>query len=366
MTRLSFLPAFCILLSSQVNADVPTVATDIAPVHGLVSRVMDGVGEPELLIPPTQSPHDFALRPSQATSLANADLMIWISPELTPPLARSVESIGEDVDKLTLLEVPGIELLDFREDFEGGHDDHEEHGDHDDHDEHEEHADGDKHDDHDDHEEHADGDKHDDHDDHEEHADGDKHDDHDDHEEHADGDKHDDHGHAHGDDDPHAWMEPGIAVVWVDAIAEALSELDPENAALYSANAQAAQAEITEAAQGSADGEAARVVVFHDAYQYLEGWAGLTVVGAFLDAEAADPSAARLVELQELFEDGDISCTIRAPQFPDDLMRNLIGTTDIPSVIVDPLGADIPLGPQFYVAHMNAIRSSLGPCYAAN
>jgi hypothetical protein len=69
----------------------PRVAASIPPVHSLVAGVMDGVGEPTLLVPPTASAHSFALRPSEARALAQADLVFWIGPAyetfLEKPLA---------------------------------------------------------------------------------------------------------------------------------------------------------------------------------------------------------------------------------------------------------------------------------------
>lgn len=50
-----------------------------------------------------------------------------------------------------------------------------------------------------------------------------------------------------GKPNPHAWMSLESAVVYVDNIRDALSEHDPENAATYSANAEAYKAEITQA-----------------------------------------------------------------------------------------------------------------------
>ena len=57
------------LMSTSVMADVPNVAADIAPVHSLVSRVMEGVGAPKLVIKSGASPHDYRLRPSEACLL---------------------------------------------------------------------------------------------------------------------------------------------------------------------------------------------------------------------------------------------------------------------------------------------------------
>ena len=77
-------------------AEVPKVVTDIHPVHALVAQVMGDLGTPDLLLERGASEHDFQLRPSQAASLADADLVVWIGPELTPWLNRALDGIGEN------------------------------------------------------------------------------------------------------------------------------------------------------------------------------------------------------------------------------------------------------------------------------
>ena len=52
------------LMGGTALADVPNVAVDIAPVHSLVARVMEGVGTPHLIVQPGASPHEYNLRPS--------------------------------------------------------------------------------------------------------------------------------------------------------------------------------------------------------------------------------------------------------------------------------------------------------------
>jgi hypothetical protein len=60
-----------------------------------------------------------------------------------------------------------------------------------------------------------------------------------DHEEHADEDHADeDHGHEHGGDDPHTWFSVHAVEQWVENVEHVLSELDPENAETYAANAE--------------------------------------------------------------------------------------------------------------------------------
>ena len=88
----------------------PRVAADIAPVHAIVARVMAGVGEPHLVIPPGASPHGYALRPSEARALQDADLVVWVGPVLTPWLADPIETLADpDAARLALQDVAGID-----------------------------------------------------------------------------------------------------------------------------------------------------------------------------------------------------------------------------------------------------------------
>ena len=45
------------LMGGAAYADTPQVAVDIAPVHSLVARVMDGVGTPDLIIQSNSRAH---------------------------------------------------------------------------------------------------------------------------------------------------------------------------------------------------------------------------------------------------------------------------------------------------------------------
>ncbi|WP_297619729.1 zinc ABC transporter substrate-binding protein, partial [uncultured Roseicyclus sp.] len=112
LTSLTALP---LVLAAPALADVPRVAVDIAPVHALVAQVMSGVGVPDLVLPPTASPHAHALRPSEAAALQGADLVVWVGPELTPWLADPLGALAPNAARLGLLEVEGIRRLGFRD-----------------------------------------------------------------------------------------------------------------------------------------------------------------------------------------------------------------------------------------------------------
>lgn len=373
-----------ILAAGTAYADAPNVATDIAPVHSLVSMVMDGVGTPDLIMPVGASPHSYSMRPSEARSLEQADVVFWVGEDLTPWLEGPMDTLAADAIKLELLTAHGVELLDFREDaifgdHEDHHDDHDDHG-HDDHKD--EHAEHDNHDHDEKHEEHGHEDKHDDHDhaekhddhdhdkEHDDHGHEEKHADHDDHhddhkDEHAGHDDHGHEGHNHGEHDPHAWLDPHIAETWLGEIAEVLAEADPANAATYEANAEKYAAELDELAHELEEKLEAvhekEFVVFHDAYQYFEEAFNLHSAGALQLGDASTPSAARLAELKAEIEEHDIACVFAEPQFNPNIIQ-AVAAQDIKVGELDPLGFGLDTGIGFYPALLNKLADSAIDC----
>ncbi len=98
---------------AALRAEVPQVVTDIAPVHSLVAGVMGDLGSPELLLAAGADPHAFQLRPSQARALEQAELVVWIGPELTPWLERPLGGQEAEGRELRLLANPATALRSF-------------------------------------------------------------------------------------------------------------------------------------------------------------------------------------------------------------------------------------------------------------
>jgi len=334
-------------MATTARAEVPSVAVDIAPVHSIVSAVMGTLGTPSLIVPPGASPHGYSLRPSEARTLDGADLVVWVGPGLTPWLERPLDTLASQSVKLPLLDAPNITLLEVREgatfaghdhggayahghDAEHGHDDdHEDHA----HDEtHAEHA----------HDEHA----------HDDHA----HDDHG-HDDHAG------HDHAHGSVDPHAWLDPQNAGIWATAIAGALSDLDPENAEQYVANAQNFSTEMqileAEIAAQLAPVSGRPFVVFHDAYQYFERRFGVEAAGAVASVDGDAPSPARVATLRDEVAELGAVCALTEPQFNPGILTAL-DATNVGEV--DPLGIRHDLGPDHYASVLRAMAETLVEC----
>ena len=335
--------AFSAATPSAAVAEVPRVVTDIAPVHSLVAQVMAGVGVPDLLIDQATSPHHFALRPSQARALQEADLVIWIGAGLSPALSGAIADLAGEGKEMALLSVPQTDLLPIREDvrFEAHrHDDHDDHG-HDDqgHDDHDDHG-------HDDH-------GHDDHG-HDDHG-------HDDNEDEG----HEDHAHD-GAIDPHAWLDPDNAALWLTAIAEELAAADPDHAQTYLRNAENAARQVEHLAdQIEADFAATpppAFIVFHDAYQYFEDAFDISAQGAISLSDASAPSAARLTEIRTIVAEQGVECLFAEPQFDPDILSAVADAAPVSIAVIDPYGGHIHTGVDFYPALLRDLATGISGC----
>ena len=369
--RFSSTALVTVFAAGAAFGDVPDVVADIAPVHSLVARVMDGVGSPELILPQEASPHGFALRPSQASALQNAELVFWVGEGLTPWLGEALDTLAPDATAVELMEVEDTFLLPIRvgatfeaHDHDDHKDDHDAHEDHDDHDEHDEHGhDEDGHDDHD-HEEHGHGEEG-----HEEdgHADHDDHADHDAHEEdHADAHGGDHEGHDHSGMDPHAWLDPLNAANWARAIAEELAQADPENASTYRANADELVAELgsltADLNAAISANPPAGFVVFHDAYQYFETRFGFAPLGAISVPDASAPSAGRVAEVRARITELGGTCVFAEPQFDPRIVATVTEGTEAGTAVIDPLGSTLDLGPALYPQLIRNMAQSFQSC----
>ena len=340
--KLAFILPILSLLSifSMAKADIKVV-TSIKPIHSLASYLMDGVGKPDLIVDGYASPHGFAMKPSHAKMLQNADLIFWVGEDLENFLEKPLKSIAKKAEKIELMEIKGLTKLEFRERniFEG----HDDHG----HDEHKEH--GHKEDKHDDHKEH--GHKEDKHDDHKEHG----------HKE----DKHDDHqGHAHGEHDPHIWLDPMNAKVILNEMVEHLIENDPKNESKYKSNLKKALKDIDKLNKDVKKelSKSTASIVFHDAYQYFEKRYVVNILGAFTVNTDVMPGAEQLAEIREIIEHDKVTCVFSEPQFNPDIIKAVAKDMNIKTGVVDPLGATLNPSKDLYFNLIRNMSASFKGC----
>ena len=310
---LSFLTLF-----SQAYAEIKVVAS-IKPIHSLASYLMDGVKKPDLIVDGYASPHGFAMKPSDAKMLQEADLIFWVGEDIESFLVKPLGSIAKKAEKIELMEIRGINKLKFRERniFEG-HDDHEH-----------------------------------------------KEDDHDDHAKKEDG--HDDHGHeghAHGEFDPHIWLDPLNAKKILKEMAKHLIENDQANESIYKENLKKANKDLDKLVKQvkSELNKDFKSIVFHDAYQYFEKRFEVNVLGAFTVNTDVLPGAEQLSEIREIIEHEKVTCVFSEPQFNPNIINAVAKDTNIKTGVLDPLGATLNPGKGLYFDLISNMAKSFKGC----
>ncbi len=90
--------SFILLLTikSVVAQSAPSVVVSIKPIHSIVTALMSGITEPQLLLKSSNSAHTFHLKPSQVQMLADADLVIIISEDFESGLRKAIKNIEDD------------------------------------------------------------------------------------------------------------------------------------------------------------------------------------------------------------------------------------------------------------------------------
>lgn len=312
LTRILFLSLLFSLTSRAADIG-PGVVVSIEPLHSLVTAVMQGRGQPVLLLKGGISPHDYSLKPSDMRALSEAKVVFWVGPALETFLRKPLENIS--ARRVALMQAPGVAVLPLRE---GGiWESHEEH-------EYEE-------------------------------AESD----------HA----------AEGLDrvvheDAHIWLDPHNAIAMVRQIEAVLAELDSGHKDVYQANAdrliQRLQI-LDEELRAELDPIKHRpFIVFHDAYQYFEHRYGLQAAGSITVNPEQRPGTRRLQEIRRRIADDRVVCVFREPQFRPALVDMLIENTSARTGVLDPIGADLSAGPEAYFQLLKALADELHDCLIEN
>lgn len=277
----------------------PKVVASILPLHSLVAGVMDGVGEPELLLKGVNSEHSSSYSPQQISDLAHADLVFIISDNLEVKLGEisGSEAVnGKEFVKLNLL--PGIIThkiriggqweVDSDEPAAAGNAD----------------------------------------------------------------------PHVWLDPENAKVITSAIADSLIQVDSEH-AQTYKENAAKQIAALGQLDRDIS---IELAPVKNKPFIVFHDAYQYFEHRYGLKAAGSISDFAATPPSAARLEEVRSKIKSTHAACVFKEPQFSDAAVTAVTEGTDAKLGVLDPLGATFMSGRDAYGQLMRELAKNITEC----
>jgi ABC-type Zn uptake system ZnuABC Zn-binding protein ZnuA len=135
-------------------------------------------------------------------------------------------------------------------------------------------------------------------------------------------------------------LDVAYAISYVDRIAAALSEVDPDGAEGYFQRASDFGAVLEELDAFVRDELASiptgqrRVVSFHDAFPYFASAYGLEIVGTVVEAPGQDPSAGHVVALIDAIRASGARAILSEDQFPSALVEQIAAETGV-AVVAD-------------------------------
>ena len=288
-------------LKPLTHSKLKVVAT-IRPLHSLLSFIMQGTGEPLLLLDQSQSVHHYSLRPSQRSTLAHADILFWVGEALETFMPRVLTAIPKNVQIVELIETKNLLLLEPRAAADG----HKE----------------------------------------------------------ASEDSH--HGHHHeGNIDPHIWLSIDNALLMAAKMTDTLSAADPAHAKIYQANFKNLSARLKKLKNEirlrfkKSD---FNYLVYHDAFQYFEQLLDIKPLAAISTDEEQAPGVRHLSEVNHLIASNKVECLIyNTPTLPS-VTRSLLNYKNMQTIFLDPLGQNLEAGSGLYFELLNSLAKGYQQC----
>jgi zinc transport system substrate-binding protein len=306
LTKLLLLCLASITCAGATQAQVRVVAS-IKPLQMIAHAITQGVSEPALLIPSSQSYHHFTLRPSTIRLLNSAELLIWVGPELETYLSDALSSAS--VPAIEVLALPGLQTH-----YAG--DDHEhvtilipESGNH--------------------------------------------------------------AGHQHSSSgmiDPHVWLDTRNAGLIASALAARLIAMDPAAAAVYAANLQdfLAALELLQSrlARELAPVAAMEYAVYHNAFQYFEKQFGLHHDVVFVESEELEPGVRHMLAIRHAVQTMPLKCLLEDVTTRASTVQSMLGSNPVRRVRADTTGQTLESGPDAYRQLISNLADAFRQCLA--
>ena len=280
-----------ILFFAAQLAAKPLVVTTIRPMTLLVEAIAGDSVEVRQLLPDSEVPHHYSLRIADRALLAQADLLLWVGPEMESFLSKSVTALRPE-KVITAAELPDIQWLSATptNTNEGQAD----------------------------------------------------------------------------KSDPHIWMNPNNGRVIATEVGNWLAahypgQREPLLAAQQRFNQQLNTASSNTATQLESL-QQVNFIVDHDAFGHFAEAFGLHQSGAMKTSTGLS-SGAR--DFHQLLSQSDVRCIIAEPRHNHGRVEQLAEKLQAKIAVIDPLGADIPLGGQAYIQLITDIGDKLSVCLSS-
>ena len=284
----------------------PVVATTIKPLQFIAAAITEDITEPQVLVPEGQSYHHFIVRPSTIRLLREADLVVWVGPELETYLADTIDDFARET--VQALSLPGLNVHYLPDVETDGAADVPESGQHAGH-----------------------------------------------------------HHHGVSGIDPHVWLNTNNAEQIATVLAERLSVIDPENAAQYANNLQEFQSELQSTRETVTQqlqpyiGEP--YAVYHDAFQYFEQEFGLSHQLVIANSDEVQPGVRKLMSLRNSFASQALACLMEDVTSQEATINTALGQVQLARIKADTTGQNLTATPDAYIELISNLGLAFAQCF---
>ncbi|HEY9136511.1 MAG TPA: zinc ABC transporter substrate-binding protein [Pseudomonadales bacterium] len=294
--------------ASETSAQA-TIIYSIHPLTLIGREVIAAKAKHITLLPPGATPHDYALKISDIKKLKQADIIVWMGPEIEPYLAKAISKIAAEekaisIDVSNAAKLPGIKLraaIAMTPTLDEHH--------------------------------------------------------------------HDD---AHHNEktqqkyDPHLWLSPVNANIIAETLAKAFTGLKLEHEAYVSEKLQSFSKKI-QAMKNQAGHESRQkiyyepYVVYHDAFSYLENYLGIQNSGAITDHLHNKPGMRHAVDMIETIKITNTACLITPLNYDKKLTEKIVGSSKLNVITLDILAEQVAEG-GFYTDYLDSLMRNMKAC----
>ncbi|WP_445374605.1 zinc ABC transporter substrate-binding protein ZnuA [Photorhabdus tasmaniensis] len=292
------------LMSGTIQSANADVVTSIRPLGFIAAAITDGVTDTQVLLPDGASPHDYALKPSDLKKINQADLVVWVGPDMEIFLSKPLTKVPQD-KQLVLAQLPEIKPLllkndeDLQESNPHSHQEDHEH-------------------------------------------------------------------HSHGEYNMHIWLSPEIAKQAAQGIHDQLLARYPQKKAALDVNLRKFNVHLAQTDKNIANilklVRGKGYFVFHDAYGYFEQHYGLTPLGHFTINPEIQPGAQKLHHIRTQLVEQKATCIFAEPQFRPTVINAVAKDTGVRMGTLDPLGGRIVLDKDSYMKFITQLSEQYASC----
>lgn len=168
-------------------------------------------------------------------------------------------------------------------------------------------------------------------------------------------------GDIHAGGNPHYHADPRAMRSLAPAIAARLSAIDPEHAAIYSANAATFVAALDEKMPvweaKAAVLRRVEVIDFHRSWPYVEDWLGFHILADIEPKPGIPPTPRHILDVIQLASQNNVRIVLQESWFPSNTAQVVASKIGATLVVLDAMADD--RGGQSYIAHIDGLVQSL-------